>query len=69
VVAPRSTREWLSGPGATLRSTSAKWITAQVVFGLLHDVTGGWTAPLAVVLAVIVAQTVVGAFAGRPGHV
>lgn len=40
-----------------------------LVFGLLHDATGGWTAPLAVLLVVIVAQTVAGAIAGRPRHV
>jgi CP family cyanate transporter-like MFS transporter len=40
-----------------------------LAFGLLHDATGGWTAPLAVLLVVIVAQTVAGARAGRPRHV
>jgi CP family cyanate transporter-like MFS transporter len=40
-----------------------------LVFGLLHDATGGWTAPLAVLLVVLVAQTVAGAIAGRPRHV
>lgn len=43
--------------------------TGPLVFGLLHDLSGGWTAPLAVLLGVIVAQTAVGAFAGRPGRV
>lgn len=43
--------------------------TGPLVFGLLHDLSGGWTASLAVLLAVIVAQTVAGAFAGRAGHV
>jgi len=40
-----------------------------LVFGLLHDGTGGWTAPLAVLLVVIVAQTVAGAIAGRARHI
>ncbi|MFJ3405538.1 CynX/NimT family MFS transporter [Promicromonospora sp. NPDC090134] len=35
------------------------------LFGLLHDVTGGWPIPLAMLLAVLLAQMVFGALAGR----
>ncbi|GAA0899391.1 MFS transporter [Pseudonocardia zijingensis] len=40
--------------------------TGPFVVGLLHESTGGWTAPFAVLLAVVVAQAVTGALAGRP---
>jgi CP family cyanate transporter-like MFS transporter len=40
-----------------------------LVFGLLHDVTSGWTVPLLVVTAVLVAQGVVGGLAGRNRYV
>ncbi len=36
-----------------------------VSFGWLHGLTGGWTASLALLLAVLAALTVVGVFAGR----
>ncbi|GAB1512614.1 MFS transporter [Actinophytocola sp. KF-1] len=36
-----------------------------LVFGLLHDVTAGWTVPLLMVTVVLVAQAVVGGLAGR----
>ena len=36
-----------------------------LVFGLLHDVTAGWTVPLLMVTAVLVAQAVAGGLAGR----
>lgn len=39
------------------------------LFGLLHDVTGGWTAPWAMALVVYVVQMVAGAFAGRSRYV
>jgi CP family cyanate transporter-like MFS transporter len=35
------------------------------LFGMLHEVTGGWTVPLLMVLGVIVVQTGFGVFAGR----
>ncbi|WP_418190830.1 CynX/NimT family MFS transporter [Amycolatopsis albispora] len=35
------------------------------LFGFLHDVTAGWTVPLAMVFGVVVAQTVFGGLAGR----
>lgn len=35
------------------------------LFGLLHDVTGSWLVPLAMLLAVLVVQMVFGALAGR----
>ena len=40
-----------------------------LVFGILHGVTGNWTASLLVVLAGIGAQLVVGVFAGRARYV
>lgn len=39
------------------------------LFGLLHDVTGGWTAPWLMVLAVYLVQMVTGALAGRHRYV
>jgi CP family cyanate transporter-like MFS transporter len=33
--------------------------------GALHDLTGGWTVPLVVLLVLLVPQAVVGALAGR----
>jgi len=39
------------------------------LFGLLHDVTGGWTAPWALVLAVYLVQMGAGALAGRNRYV
>jgi CP family cyanate transporter-like MFS transporter len=39
------------------------------LFGLLHDVTGGWTIPCVLLLAASVGQMVTGWFAGRPRFV
>jgi CP family cyanate transporter-like MFS transporter len=39
------------------------------MFGLLHDVTGGWTAPWGMVLVVYLVQMVAGALAGRNRYV
>jgi CP family cyanate transporter-like MFS transporter len=39
--------------------------TGPFLVGLLRDATGGWTVPFAVLLAVVVAQAVTGALAGR----
>ncbi|MCV7177917.1 CynX/NimT family MFS transporter [Mycolicibacterium sphagni] len=39
------------------------------LFGTLHDVTGGWTAPFIMVLAVYVVQIALGVFAGRNRYV
>ncbi len=39
------------------------------VFGLLHDLTGGWAAPLALLAFALVAKTAVGLRAGRPGQI
>ena len=36
------------------------------LFGVLHDVTGGWSGSLITVLVIVVAQGVVGVVAGRP---
>ncbi|WP_206786698.1 MFS transporter [Amycolatopsis sp. MtRt-6] len=35
------------------------------LFGLLHDLAGGWTVPLAMLLGLLVVQLTFGAFAGR----
>jgi MFS transporter, CP family, cyanate transporter len=40
-----------------------------LLFGVLHDVTGGWTVPWSMALAVYVVQMVVGALAGRNRYV
>jgi CP family cyanate transporter-like MFS transporter len=40
--------------------------TGPFLVGLLRETTGGWTAPFALLLAVVVAQAVTGALAGRP---
>jgi MFS transporter, CP family, cyanate transporter len=39
------------------------------LFGFLHDLTGGWTLPFVLLLAVVAAQMVFGVLAGRPGYV
>jgi CP family cyanate transporter-like MFS transporter len=39
------------------------------LFGLLHDVTGDWTVPFAMLIGVLLVQIVVGALAGRPRYV
>lgn len=39
------------------------------LFGVLHDATGGWTVPWAMVLVVYVVQMVMGALAGRNRYV
>jgi MFS transporter, CP family, cyanate transporter len=43
--------------------------TGPVAFGWLHDLTAGWTIPLASLAAVIVIQAAAGFGAGRSGHV
>jgi CP family cyanate transporter-like MFS transporter len=40
--------------------------TGPFLVALLHDATGAWTVPFAVLLAVVLAQAVTGALAGRP---
>lgn len=40
-----------------------------LLFGLLHDLTAAWTAPLILVTVVMVAQAVFGGLAGRDRHV
>ncbi|GAA2364669.1 MFS transporter [Nonomuraea africana] len=39
------------------------------LFGLLHDVTGGWTVPFLLLIGVLVVQIGFGALAGRPRYV
>lgn len=39
------------------------------VFGLLHDVTGGWTVPFLMLIGILAIQLVLGALAGRPRYV
>lgn len=36
-----------------------------LLVGVLHDVTGSWTAPLVVLLLLVVPQLVLGALSGR----
>ncbi|WP_280831017.1 CynX/NimT family MFS transporter [Mycolicibacterium frederiksbergense] len=43
--------------------------TGPFLFGLLHAVTGGWTVPWAMVLAVYLVQMVAGSLAGRNRYV
>lgn len=43
--------------------------TGPFLFGLLHDVSHGWTVPWVMFLAVYVVQIVAGAFAGRARYV
>lgn len=43
--------------------------TGPFLFGLLHDVTGGWTVPWIMFLVVYVLQIVLGALAGRARYV
>lgn len=38
-------------------------------FGVLHDLTGGWTVPLTMVLCVVTAQLAFGWYAGKPRYV
>lgn len=38
-------------------------------FGLLHELSGGWTVPWMMVLGIYVIQIVLGALAGRPRYV
>ncbi|GAB3555925.1 CP family cyanate transporter-like MFS transporter [Actinopolyspora lacussalsi] len=40
--------------------------TGPFLFGMLHDVTASWSASLVVLIGVLTAQAVLGAFAGRP---
>lgn len=39
------------------------------LFGLLHDLTGGWTVPFVLLLAAVVGQMVFGFLAGRPRYI
>jgi MFS transporter, CP family, cyanate transporter len=43
--------------------------TGPFAIGVLHDATGSWTAPLLVLLALLVPQVACGLVAGREGHV
>jgi MFS transporter, CP family, cyanate transporter len=56
---------------STLVQTVGYLIAAFAPFGIgaLHDATGSWTAPVIVLLALLVPQTVTGLIAGRRGHV
>ena len=64
-----------SGPETAKLSAMAQGIgyllaaLGPFLFGLLHDLTGGWTVPFAMLLAVVVGQIVFGYFAGRPRYV
>ncbi len=43
--------------------------TGPFLFGLLHDVTHGWTVPFAMLIGVLLAQIAAGAVAGRSRYV
>lgn len=66
--------------GGTVTSTAGLSTLVQTVgyllaalaplgIGALHDLTGSWTTPLLVLLALLVPQTLTGLVAGRRGHV
>ncbi|SNR39220.1 CynX/NimT family MFS transporter [Actinomadura mexicana] len=43
--------------------------TGPLAVGVLHDATGGWNVPLALLLVLVVPEVVVGLLAARPGFV
>lgn len=43
--------------------------TGPLAVGAIHDVAGGWAAPIGLVVGLTVLQGIVGLFAGRAGHV
>ncbi|CAM05160.1 CP family cyanate transporter-like MFS transporter [Saccharopolyspora erythraea NRRL 2338] len=50
-------------------SQSFGYLIASVgpfMFGVMHDLTGGWTASLVIVLAIVLVQGCIGIIAGRP---
>lgn len=63
---PRSSAA-LSGMGQSLGYLVAA--VGPVLFGVLHDATGGWRVPLAVLAGVAAAHAVIGLRAGRDAHV
>ncbi|OLF15350.1 hypothetical protein BU204_22150 [Actinophytocola xanthii] len=63
---PRSSAS-LSGMGQSLGYLFAA--VGPVAIGALHDATGGWRVPLAVLVGVAAVHTVIGLRAGRDAHV
>jgi CP family cyanate transporter-like MFS transporter len=63
---PRSSAA-LSGMGQALGYLVAA--VGPVLFGVLHDVTGSWRVPLAVLVGVAATHAVIGLRAGRDAHV
>jgi CP family cyanate transporter-like MFS transporter len=63
---PRSSAA-LSGMGQSIGYLVAA--VGPVLFGALHDLTGGWRAPLAVLAGVAAVHTYFGLRAGRAAHV
>jgi CP family cyanate transporter-like MFS transporter len=63
---PRSSAA-LSGMGQSLGYLVAA--VGPVLFGVLHDATGGWRVPLAVLAGVAAVHAVIGLRAGRDAHV
>jgi MFS transporter, CP family, cyanate transporter len=63
---PRSSAA-LSGMGQSIGYLVAA--VGPVLFGMLHDLTGGWRAPLAVLAGVAAVHTYFGLRAGRAAHV
>ena len=56
----------LSGMGQSLGYLFAA--LGPLLFGVLHDTTGGWTSPLVVLAAIVGAQAIVSLGAGRARH-
>jgi MFS transporter, CP family, cyanate transporter len=63
---PRSSAA-LSGMGQSIGYLVAAF--GPVLFGYLHDATGGWRAPLAVLAGLAAVHAVIGLWAGRDVHV
>ena len=57
----------LSGMGQALGYLVAA--VGPVLFGVLHDVTGSWRVPLAVLVGVAAVHALIGLRAGRDAHV
>jgi CP family cyanate transporter-like MFS transporter len=63
---PRSSAA-LSGMGQSVGYLVAA--VGPTLFGVLHDATGGWRAPLSVMVGVAAAHALIGLRAGRDAHV
>jgi CP family cyanate transporter-like MFS transporter len=43
--------------------------TGPAGFGVIHDMTGGWTLPLLLLIGIVAVKTALGFGAGKPGKV